>query len=67
MKYLAFSPDKKYRLEIEEDETIGFYLIIYPNGNSASIADYVQDSLAIVKEQAYELYQVDPNSWIRIG
>jgi hypothetical protein len=65
LKYLAFSPDKKYRLVIEDD-TVGYYLFIYANGNDLPQEDYMQDTFQIAKEQAFELYEVDPNSWVQI-
>ena len=62
-KYIAYSKDNFYRLEIEEDVSVGFYLIIYPKGEKQSVADYLQDTLEFAMEEAEELYGVTKNDW----
>ena len=58
---------KKLRLLIEEDTSVGFYLIVYPEGEAKSIADYLQDSLEEVFADAEERYGVSRNDWIKLG
>ena len=57
------SKPHKLRLEIEEVENIGFYLIVYEFGSDQSIADYLQDSLKDVMEEAEERYGILPSQW----
>jgi hypothetical protein len=56
------SSSSKYNFIIEEDtpET-GWFLYVYEN--EKCIADYMQDSLELTKEFAFEEYEVAMNSW----
>ena len=56
--------DKGLRLVIEQDENVGFYLLVYDVTSGKTIADYLQDSLDLAKRHAKTLYGVDDSCWI---
>ncbi len=50
------------QFKIEEDlPDVGWYLKVFKNGSC--VADHLQDSLDLVKEQAFEDYGVPLKSW----
>ncbi len=54
-----------YKAIIEEDfPDVGFYLYIWKNG--IGLNDYLQDSLAICKEQAFEEFGIPLDCWVEI-
>lgn len=54
-----------YLAIIEEDlPDTGFYLYLWKNG--VGLADYLQDTLDICKEQAFEEFGIPKNSWVEI-
>ena len=57
------SKEPRLRLEIEKDEAAGFYLFVYPENSKDSIADYLQDTLDDVFDQAKEMYSISPDQW----
>jgi len=64
MKWVARSQDSKnLKFEIQYDPQAGYYLYIYRDGNC--IRDYLEDSLLIAKECAYEEYGLSKNAWIK--
>lgn len=65
MKRTAFSlGSRRLRLEIIEDENVGFYLIVYEGNNARSIADHLCDTLDAAYRQAEKDYEVSRASWI---
>ena len=59
-KYLAIYNGKKFVIE-EDNPDVGYYLYVYENDKC--VKDYLQNSLAIAKECAYEDYSVPINIW----
>jgi len=51
------------KARIEENLGIGFYLYIYDEKGNC-IADHLQDSLELAKNQAEEEYFIPQNSWM---
>jgi len=63
-KLIAYtSNEPRLRVEIEEDENVEFYLFVYPHNSNESIADYLQNTLQLVFEQAQEMYGISPDKW----
>ena len=63
-KLIAYTSSlPEMRLEIEEDENVGFYLIVYPHDSDQSQADHLQDTLAFALDEAQEKYGVSPDKW----
>jgi hypothetical protein len=54
-----------WRFVIEEDfPEVGWYLYVYKG--TKGVADHLQDSLDIIKSQAFEDYGVPIDSWYEI-
>jgi hypothetical protein len=54
------SKDKQFIIE-QDDPEVGFYLYVYEN--EKCIADYLQDDLEAIIQQAYQDFKLDPQSW----
>ncbi|MFT5319416.1 MAG: hypothetical protein ACI8RA_002690 [Chlamydiales bacterium] len=64
MKYIFQNDD--IRLVIEED-IVGWYLFVYRDGNmNTPAADYLQDTLNDVFEEAEEMFGVQHNQWKKV-
>ena len=55
---------KPRRFMIEQDEAAGFYLYVYEKDKC--IRDYLQDTLDIAIDMAFEDFQVPRESWKRV-
>ncbi len=65
MKFEARLPAGKYqRFVIELDRHVGFYLYVFEG--ERCVYDYLQDTLEIVMDQAFEQFQVPRDAWNRI-
>jgi len=53
----------KLKLLIEEDENVGFYLIVYPLGSAESIKDHLCDDFEEALLEAFESYGVQKDIW----
>ncbi len=65
-KYKSFEAivgDSKFVIEEDKPE-IGWYLYVYQNG--VCTHDFLQDSMAIAKEQAKEQFSVPLDKWKEI-
>ena len=63
-KWKAQNIERNINLVIEESNSdVGFYLIIYPIGSSASTHDYLQDTLEAVMREGFEDFGVPIDSW----
>ncbi len=49
---------------IEKDDAVGFYLYVYEDGRC--IRDYLQDTLEMAVDSAFEDYQVPKEIWQRV-
>lgn len=54
---------KKLKLVIEEDENVGFYLIIYPIDSNISIKDFLCDDFEEAIIEAQESFGVKTSQW----
>lgn len=66
MKLRNLNAQTQTAAEIVEDKSVGFYLYIY-NQSGQCVADHLQDSLQIAKEQAEEEYGMANEEWQLIG
>ena len=65
MKWQARSESFKSRYyEIEYNPSVGFYFYVFDDGKC--IRDYLQDTLEIAMECAWEGYGVPKNAWKEI-
>lgn len=55
------TPIESKHFEIEHDIGVGFYLYVFENNRC--ISDFLQDSLELAKEYAWEKFEVPKNSW----
>lgn len=62
-KYAAFFANKKFIIE-EDNPDVGFYLYVYKD--NVCLKDYLQDSLIMAKENAFEEYGVPIDIWKEI-
>ena len=60
-EYTDIKSNRKYR--IEEDENVGFYLIVYNLETSSSIADYLCDTLEETFLEARERFSINDDQW----
>ncbi len=51
---------------IEHDKNVGFYLYVYDDATGKNTHDYLQDTLEIAKEQAFEDFGVHLDSWKQV-
>jgi hypothetical protein len=63
MKNRLYAFDARYRFVIEEDSSVGFYLLVLDPKTGASVADHLQDTLYQAMEDADELYGIPKDSW----
>ncbi len=65
-KYLKLkSKFEDYVAIIEEDlPGVGFYLYLWKNG--VGLVDYLQDTVDICKEQAFEEFGIPMDSWYEV-
>ena len=65
MKWQAkFQSIKPRHYEIEYDPSVGYYLFVYENGKC--IRDYLNDSLELAMEYAWEDFGVPTEVWEKI-
>lgn len=62
MKYCSEASKANHKAEIEVDENAGYYLYIY-DAEGKCIADHLQDSLGVAKDQAFEDYGIPMAGW----
>lgn len=62
-EYTDTQSNRKYR--IEEDENVGFYLVVYNLENSSSITDYLCDTLDEAFLEAAERFFIRKDQWQR--
>jgi hypothetical protein len=66
MKYIAEPKNLKSRyFIIKHDPSVGFYLYVYENGQC--IRDYLQDTLILAKDMAFEDFQVPHEAWKQLN
>ncbi len=49
---------------IRQDKTAGFYIYVYENGHG--LYDYLQDTLEIAMDFAFEKFHVPKDAWQRV-
>ncbi len=62
-KVAPHSPKHRY-YEIKHDPSVGFYLYVFENGKC--ICDYLQDTLELAMECAWEDFGVPKNAWEKV-
>lgn len=61
--WVALDRAKNIKLMIEEDGTVGFYLIVYPFDSDVSIKDFLCDDLDGAMLEAFECYGIQKEQW----
>ena len=66
MEFKKFETEHKgLKLKIEEDlPEVGAYLLVFENGKCT--CDYLQDTIKMCMDQAYEQFEVPLDNWIKI-